>query len=195
MGTRRWGHVPADAESISTTESLLLDGRPSAAAQLSLFRAFERWRGSNPHLPKSIGEVLAIFGGYLFEHDLKASTCANYVRTALFFCRRTHVGATDAQWFLAYDILRGLDRHACRQPRDHAIDIDENRALEILNAIRMQDIAFTIWLMLMSGARCADLASLAPEQVVLRESRLYIHFRETKSVQRPADQYSVELEV
>jgi len=96
---------------------------------------------------------------------------------------------------MALDILRGLDRHASRQSRDHAIDIDETRALVILSSIQAPDVAFVIWLMCVCGARVADIARLTPEQIQLRGPRLFIHFRETKTVMRPIDQYSVELDV
>jgi len=194
-GRRRWGSVAVDDATYVTAEELLLEGRPSAAAQLSLFRAFDRWRATNRNLPRSPGEILAIFGAYLFEHDLKASTCANYVRTAWFFLRRLESSHPEPQWYLALDILRGLDRHASRQPRDHAIDIDEARALHILSTIQAVDVAFVIWLMCVCGARVADIRRLAPEQVQLRGSRIVIHFRETKTVVRPIDQYSVDLDL
>lgn len=192
-GHRRWGTTPVDLETKAATEEILLEGRPGAAAQLSLFRAFERWRSVNPLLPTAYGEVLAIFGGYLYEHDLKCSTCVTYVRTALFFLRRSPPNAEDPKWYLASDVIRGLDRLASRETRDHAIDIDEDRALHILRSMVQPDLAFTIWLMLVCGARCSDLARLAPSQIVLTANKIFIHFRETKTVARPINQYSVEL--
>ena len=44
---RSWGDTLVTQETTSLTEKLLLESRPSSSQNLSLFRAFDRWRTRN----------------------------------------------------------------------------------------------------------------------------------------------------
>ena len=108
---RRWGLDPVTEAAIKETHTLLLKSCPGAAQELSLYRAFQRWRTANSYDAVCHGEVLAIFTGYLALHDLAASTCATYVRQALGFCRREPQGQPP-RWDLCSSALKGLDLRA-----------------------------------------------------------------------------------
>ena len=106
-GRRTWGANVVTQENLDTTERLIVFGRPSSGPGLSLLRAFKKWCDVQLALPSAIGETIAIFGGYLFDAGLKASTCASYVRSVLFLERREpHV---IPKFYIADDVLKGLD--------------------------------------------------------------------------------------
>ena len=192
-GRRTWGANVVTQENLDTTERLIVFGRPSSGPGLSLLRAFKKWCDVQLALPSAIGETIAIFGGYLFDAGLKASTCASYVRSVLFLERREpHV---IPKFYIADDVLKGLDKTAASEPRNHAIDIDEDRAREIISAIQKLDVQWTIWVMAMCGARVADLLRLGPGQIVVQGSTLWIHFKVTKTVHEQDKQYSVQLPI
>ena len=105
---RAWGADPVTETAIKKAESLMLAGRPGAPQELSLYRAFQRWRTANRYDDICHGEVLAIFAGYLALHDLASSTCATYVRQAEGFCRREDQ-RQPPRWHLCQAALKGLD--------------------------------------------------------------------------------------
>jgi len=195
-GSRMWGHQPVTVGTYETVETLLVEGTPSVKQQLSLYRAFQRWRTHQLLKPScSHGEALAVFGAYLSDVGLKSSTCACYVRTALKLCQREPHNGIEPQWYLASDILKAFDRRAASEPVDHAPDIDEDRALEILRIIKAEDVRFVIWLMCNLGARVADLQRLENEQIYISQDRIYADFRVTKSATSPSERYSIDVDL
>ena len=192
-GHRTWAINEVTQKQLDTTERLIIFGSPSSAQRLSLWRAFGKWCDRQTTLPWARGETIAIFGGYLYDAGLKASTCASYVRTVLFFSRReSHV---TPKYHIADDLLKGLDKTAASEPRNHAIDIDEDRAREIISAIRQLDVQWTLWVMAMCGGRVADLMRLGPGKIVVQGSSLWVHFQVTKTATEQSEQYSVQLPI
>ena len=190
---RCWGQAPVSTTDIERAEALMLAGRPGAPQELSLYRAFQRWRTANFYDQVCHGEVLAIFAGYLANTDLAASTCATYVRQAEGFCRREDQ-TRPPRWHLCDTALKGLDLLAAAAGASHAVDISEARAQAIIAMLRAEDVRFALWAMCMCGGRVADLLRLTPAQFrLLGNTKLVVHFMVTKSARTLTEQYSVEL--
>jgi len=161
---------------------------------MSTYRAYLKWREAKLPQQTSPGEALAIFGGYLQEAGLKSSTCSTYLYSALFFEKRLGTWG-NAQWFLAEDMIRALNRKACSETREHAPDTNEERVQEILDTLRNEEVAFTIWAMCVCGGRAADLIRLGETGGSFRihGDSVTVHFTLTKNRTEQCEQYSVTL--
>jgi len=195
-GKRTWGFDFVTERTVATTDTLLAEGRPGASGQLSLYRAYCKWREHRLQRQLSCGETLAIFGGYLVDAGLKASTCSTYVATALFFERRLSPRG-DPQFYLAEDTIRALNRRACSEPREHAPDTSEERVRSIFDILRNQEVAFTVWAMCVCGGRAADLLRLIETGGFFRivGNRVRVHFTLTKNRSEQCEQYSIDLPI
>jgi len=194
-GRRKWGFQAVQDSTQRVAKEIVLLGQPTAGAQLSLYRAFCRWRAAHVNERTSIGQTLCIFAGYLIESQLKASTSAVYVRQLEVLCKREPPSGIPPEWSVVNDCIKGLELMATKQPRDHAIDISQERAIEIINTIKDQGVAFSIWSMCMCGARAADLIELHEGSFVVLENYVHVHFHKTKSRRRQDEQYSVDLPI
>ena len=197
-GERKWGSLPITNSTVLLAETLAAEGCPSASQQLSLIRAFERWRSSKFQVCPSPGRVLCIFAAYLIEAELKASTVGGYVRIVRSFCQ-AEVRTTDysgpADWNALIHVLKGLDRRAAGEEPDHALDITEERALEILHAVTDLEIQFVLWLMMNIGARVKDLQRLKEHQLFIDGQRVYVEFKVTKVATTSKERYNIDLPV
>ena len=194
-GQRKWGSQPVQESTLRLAKEIVVRGQPTGGAQLSLYRCFCRWRNAHVNADMSIGQTLAIFAGYLIEANLKASTSATYVRQLETLCKREPHSGIPPEWSVAHDCIKGLDLMALKQPRDHAKDISQERAIEIINLINDHGVAFTIWCMCMCGARASDLLELDEGGFVIIGEYVHVHFRKTKARRRQDEQYSVDLPI
>ena len=194
-GVRKWGSAAVTEKTIRTTKEIVSLGQPTAGAQLSLYTAFCRWRSNHIAPSTPIGQTLAIFGGYLTEAQLKASTAANYVRQLETLCRREPPTGISPEWSVARDCIKGLDLRATQEQRDHAIDISQERAIEIINTIRDHRVAYTIWAMCMCGGRAGDLLRLDRDGFTILGEFVHVHFKVTKAARRQNEQYSIDLPI
>jgi len=194
-GRRKWGFQAVQDSTRRVAKEIVLLGQPTAGAQLSLYRAFCRWRSTHIDKRTSIGQTLCIFAGYLIEAQLKASTSSVYVRQLEVLCKREPPSGIPPEWSAVRDCIKGLDLMATKQPRDHAIDISQERAIEIINTIRDEGVAFSIWAMCMCGGRAADLIELDENSFVILTNYVHVHFYKTKSRRRQDEQYSVDLPI
>ena len=193
-GNRQWGIPPITDSTAQLAETLLIEGCPSASQKLSLFRAFDRWRTTKFTIRPSPGRVLILFAAYLLEAELKATTVGGYVRTARAFCQNEdNIGR--CEWGLVTHVLKGLDRRAAEEEPDHAPDISEERAQEILDTVTDVEIQFIIWLMLNTGARVKDLLRLKHHQLFIHGNRVYVEFKVTKVATTPKERYNIELPI
>ena len=193
-GKRTWGGLPVTDTTLKRTESLLIAGRPGAPGMMSTYRAYLKWREVRLQKLVTNGEALAIFGGYLRESGLKASTCSTYLYSALFFEKR--IGAAlDPQWYLAEDMIRALNKEACSETREHAPDTSEENVVRILDTLQNEEVAFTIWAMCVCGGRAADLVRLGETggSFVIYGDVVKVHFTLTKNRTEQCEQYSVTL--
>lgn len=195
-GHRKWGSLPVTEITKQHTEELLIAGRPGISGMLSIHRAYEKWKASRLQKILSCGETLALFGGYLHESGLKASTCSTYVYSALFFEKRL-LHPHDPQWFLAYDIIRALNRQACYEEREHAYDTTEEDVIKMLDVIRNHEVTFAIWAMSTCGARAADLLRLGESggSFQVFGKHVKVHFKITKNHTEQSEQYSLTLPI
>jgi len=191
-GSRMWGKNPVTAATMARTETLMKEGRPSTGQYLSLYRAFERWRATHGVQYLTPGRQAAVFGAYLSEAGLKYSTAANYVRIAMIFLRREGQ-AGHQEWYVAEDLLRGLDLRAAGEEPEHAIDISEERAAYIINHLEAPDVAFSVWAMCMIGGRNVDLRRLRKGQLDIRGRRIAVDFRVTKTARDQSERFSYAL--
>ena len=190
---RAWDDGLVTEDTLRLTEQIMLAGKPSSSQNLSLFRAFDRWKLRSPLVWNApAGQVAAIFGAYLAEAGLKASTCACYVRIILGFLRREAI-TIPPQWHVAQDFLKGMDLRAATEQVEHAPDITEERAAGIIAAIRDAEVAFTLWAMSMAGGRIADLLRLNGDQFKVSPDgkRIAVEFFVTKSSRSQNERYSV----
>ena len=106
------------------------------------------------------------------------------MRTARAFCQNEeNIGR--CEWGLVTNVLKGLDRRAAEEEPDHAPDISEERAQEILDTVTDVEIQFIIWLMLNTGARVKDLLRLKHHQLFIHGNRVYVEFKVTKVATTP----------
>ena len=194
-GKRTWGSKPVQDSTVRVAKEIVLLGQPTGGAQLSLYRSFCRWRSAHIDTKTSIGQTLAIFGGYLIEAELKASTCVTYVKQLETLCKREPPSVIPPEWSVVKDCIKGLELMALRQPRDHAPDISQERAIEIINGIQDDGVAFTIWAMCMCGARSGDLLALNEFGFTIVGGYVHVHFLQTKARRRQDEQYSVDLPI
>jgi len=191
---RGWDHGLVTEETLRRAEEIMLAGKPATSQNLSLYRAFDRWRTRSPLVWNApLGQVAAIFGAYLDEAGLKASTCACYVRTILGFLHRENV-ILPPQWHVAQDFLRGMDLKAAAEKVEHAPDITEERAAYIISSIEeAHDVAFALWAMCMAGGRVADLLRLGVGQFKVSPDgkRVAVDFFVTKSSRTQNERYSI----
>ena len=196
---RKWGHARVTEATMQQTHALMLKGRPSASATLSLMRAYTRWRRANGYDLETPGRSLAIFGGYLVEATLKYTTCASYVRTVLSIVQKESQGRTGCEWHVVGDVLKGIDLFAAAEVPDHALDIDEERAQWIIDRIESADVQFTVWAMCTIGGRVSDLNNFGGGQMFLRRTTsppmFSVDFRVTKVGRTQCEKYSVTLPV
>jgi len=194
---RCWDHGLVTEETLRRAEQIMLAGKPGTSQNLSLYRAFDRWRTRSPLVWNApLGQVAAIFGAYLDEAGLKASTCACYVRTILGFLHRENV-VLPPQWHVAQDFLRGMDLKAATEKVEHAPDITEERAAHIILALtEAQDVAFSLWAMCMAGGRVADLLRLSAGQFKVSPDgkRIAVEFLVTKSSRTQNERYSISVQ-
>lgn len=197
--TRAWGHHRVTDATIEKTHELMLKGRPGASATLSLMRAYCRWRRANDLDSEAPGRALGVFGAYLAEAGLKMTTCASYVRSVLAITRKDNEGKMGCEWNVVNDVLKGLDLSAAAEEPDHAIDIGEDRAQEIIDVIRELDVQFSLWAMCTIGGRMEDLNNLGGGQLFLRRTStpmmMSVDFRITKAGRTQVEKYSVTLPV
>jgi len=191
-GKRTWGDKPVTTETIRKTEALMLEGRPSTGAYLSLYRAFCKWRATRGLGSYSPGRTTAVFGTYLCDAELKYSTVGTYLRMILVFLRRES-WAGPCEWYIAEDLLRGIDLRGAAEEPDHALDIDEERAAHIIASIRAADVAFLLWAMCIVGGRNCDLLRLRRDQLTIRGTRVAVDFRVTKTSREHSERYSYTL--
>ena len=190
-GKRSWGWQSM-AGVPSLTERIMLESCPSASQQLSLYRAFGRWRSASFSVEPAPGQVCALFGGYLLSAGLKASTCVSYVRTVSTFVRQ-EAPHPCPEWSAMEKLLKGLQLRAASEVPDHALDITEERAVFILESIRALDVQFSLWTLLNIGARAADLLRLLECQIGIAGGQIAVDFRITKVVRTQKDRFSVTL--
>jgi len=194
-GKRKWGSRPVDDSTMQRAKEIVLLGQPTGGAQLSLYRSFCRWRCAHIHANTSIGQTLVIFASYLIDAELKASTCATYVRQLETLCKREPPEALPPEWSVVKDCIKGLDLMALKQPRDHAPDISQERAIEIINGIQDEGVAYTVWAMCMCGGRASDLMELDEFGFTVVGGFVHVHFLKTKTRRRQDEQYSVDLPI
>ena len=192
-GYRKWGDTPVTEKIILRAEELILLGAPNAAAHLSLYRAFTRWRGTHLELT-SLAESLIIFAAYLDNTGLRKSTCAEYVRTAKKMALHSGEKFGDPSGALER-ALKGLDLLAAMERPEHALDISAERLAEILNTVQKEEARFEIWLMAHCGARSADLLRLSSCQIKYNDGKLTILYRVTKTDREPGHAHQVTYEV
>lgn len=192
-GYRKWGDTPVTEKIIHRAEELIRLGAPNAAAHLSLYRAFTRWRGAYLELT-SLAESLIIFAAYLDNTGLRKSTCAEYVRTAKKMALHSGEKFGDPSGALER-ALKGLDLLAAMEKPEHALDISAERLAEILNTVQKEEARFEIWLMAHCGARSADLLRLSSCQIKYNDGKLTILYRVTKTDREPGCAHQVTYEV
>jgi len=192
-GTRTWGREPVTEVTIRRAEDMILEGSPNAGAHLSLYRAFTRWRNKTP-IGTTLVEALVIFAAYLDGTGLKKTTCVEYVliakRMALNNGEKFGAGSGTLERVLACLRIKA----ALEKPK-HAVDITEERLIEILGIIEKDDVRFQIWLMANCGARTADLLRLDSIQMSLKANKLTILYRVTKTNREPGRAHEVTYEV
>jgi len=195
-GHRKWGTLPVTENTRTHTEELLIAGRPGISGMLSIHRAYEKWKNVRLRQLLSCGEALAVFGGYLHEAGLKASTCSTYVYSAMFFEKRLH-HQMDPQWFLAHDMIRALNRQACSEERDHAYDTTEEDVIKMLDTVRNPEVTWAIWAMCTCGGRAADLLKLGETggSFQVFGKHVKVHFKVTKNRTEQSEQYSLNLPI
>jgi len=164
-GKRVWGSKAVSDSTHREAEKLLLEARTNSSQDLSLIRSFDRWR-INYMVDGSMGVILCIFCAYLFEAGLKASTCAAYTRRMLGLCMRQLTGYGH-EYHSTHDAIKAMELRAAMEVPEHAVDVSEERANEILSTVRDENARFTIWMMCMCGARVADLQRLTSSQFTI----------------------------
>jgi len=174
------------------TEQIMLEGRPSTGDYLSTYRAFCKWRTARGMAMYSPGRAVAIFGTYLCDAELKYSTIGTYMRRVLVFLRRES-WAGPCEWYIAEDLLRGIDLRGAAEEPDHALDINEERAAHIIASIRAADVAFSLWAMCIVGGRNCDLLRLRKDQLTIRGTCVAVDFRVTKTAREHSERYSYAL--
>lgn len=189
VGQRKWGETPVTDDTIRNAEELMLLGAPNAAAQLSLYRAFIRWR-LKLERETILSEALIIFAAYLDGTGLKKTTCVEYVQTAKKMARSAGETFGDPSGALE-GLLKGLKIKAALEKPEHAVDVSEERINVILSVLQREDVRFVVWLMSNCGARASDLQRLESNQIRLIGDQLTILFRVTKTHREPGKAYQV----
>lgn len=192
---RKWGEKEITADTVKLAKELLTTGVTSTSAELSLHKAFTRWKNVNIVNSTPIGQILAIFAAYLLEAKLKASSVVTYIRQLITLCRRERTEHAEPQWYVVHDLLRGLNLKAAKEDRNHAPDISRVHASKILSTIKATDVGFTIWAMCNCGARVEDLLNLGLNSFIVSEKVIHIHFQITKTRRDPSEQYSIDLPI
>jgi len=194
-GKRVWGSKEVNQSTHREAEKLLLEARTNSSQDLSLIRSFDRWR-IKYMVGGTMGVILCIFCAYLYEAGLKASTCAAYTRRMLGLCMRQLTGGGH-EYHSAHDAIKGMELRAAKEVPEHAVDVSEERATEILSTVRDENARFTIWMMCMCGARVADLLRLTSAQFMIAygsgegNNKLKVSFYVTKTGRTQSERRTV----
>jgi hypothetical protein len=148
--------------------------------------------------PGDIDEALLLFGIDIVVQGIKASSATTYIRTIMSAYTRR---GTPISSPLVGDCFKILEMIACEEEVDHAVDIEEDEAWDIIAQLE-GTVKLAAWFMLVIGARCADLAHLQSQDIrfeVVAEGdlagrgRMSVSFRWTKNHRGRSDRYTIHV--
>ena len=193
VGPRKWGDVDVQEKHKVRAQEIIVLGAPTASQDISVYRAFSRWRWQQGMSGVKLGQVLCVFGAYLEAAELKHSTIVTYVISVDKMAARDGEKRNDQGEFQAF--LKGMKLLAANDVPDHAMDVSAERIAEILRTVRKEKIRFAIWMITTIGARCRDLRRLTKRQIELVGScSIKIHFKVTKTARDSSEGYEVKVE-
>ena len=192
-GVRQWGDELVNDRHIERVHAIIVLGAPTASQDLSVYRAFTRWRLSQGLSSVKLGQVLCVFGAYLEAADLKHSTIVSYLISVDKMSVRDGENRNDQGEFRIF--MKGMKLLAANDVPDHALDVSSERIAEILRTVRKERIRFAIWMIATIGARCRDLRRLNKRQIELvGADSIRIHFKVTKTARDASEGYQVKVD-
>ena len=185
------------ASTLMVALELINEVNPALPAALSNTLEFEKFVALND---RPVGTVSQDFLLLLFAIDIQlqglgAGTTKTYMRSILGVYGRAQVpikGIYPTQGPCIKDLFKIQELLISHEEVDHAKDMDMETAARIIEALTGPFQA-TAWLMLMTGARVADLLRLCRDQFSFEQAMLKIHFKYTKGRRSEKKAYTLAL--
>ena len=178
-------------EDVDRATGLVAKGVPDSGTSLSVLRRYEEFRKLNPNITSHGLGILGFCAQQVRPDGVGPGAARNMAQHLLTTLRMSNETIENCP--LVNAMLLGLDREYAERGAQHAIDINEDEALDFMSRVKRVDVRAALWLMLTCGARLADLLRLADEQLAidLAARRLRIVFKVTKNRTTIGEKYDV----
>ena len=183
-GTRRFEIRRAPWSTIKTALFLIDAVNPSGADQRSIYRQYENFSQCNSDDAGAFydsDEMLCLFIIDIIVQGIKASSAETYMSSIL---RIAHRKGKSIKGPLVKDLRKILHMLRLDDEVDHAIDITEEQAATLLSLMSGEAMAICA-MMLITGARVADLLNLEAKDIKWASDFVTVHFKCTKNRKNP----------
>jgi len=183
-GPRRFEVRQVPWTTIKTTMFLLDAVNPAGADQRSIYRLYENFAQCNSDEAGTFydsDEMLLLFIMDIIIQGIKASSAQTYMSSILKMAERS---GRKIKGPLVKDLRKILNMLRLDDEVDHAMDIDEPQAAEVLKNLRGEAQAMCA-ILIITGARVADVLQLEGVHVKWTAEYVTVHFRSTKNRKSP----------
>jgi len=177
--------VPARV--IQLAETLLMAVNTDAKSMTSLYECFLKFKEING-LEEKDDIALLLFLLDIVAQGIKITSAITYGRTIISALGRANRPIVSP---LVRDTFNVLELIAAEEESDHALDISEDAAWEIVRQLR-GELRLIGFLMLATGIRCHDQEHMLSSDLEFRaDGRLLVYFRYTKNHRTRKERYSI----
>jgi len=183
-GPRRFEVRQVPWNTIKTTMFLLDAVNPAGANQRSIYRLYENFVNCNSDEAGPFyetDEMLLLFILDIIIQGIKASSAQTYMSSILKIAERS---GKKIRGPLVKDLRKILNMLRLDDEVDHALDIEEVQAAEVLRNLRGEAQAMCA-MMIITGARVSDLLNLEAKDIKWASDFVTIHFKCTKNRKNP----------
>jgi len=183
-GVRRFQVRRVPWATIKTTMFLLDAVNPAGADQRSIYRLYLNFVACNSDESRELydsDEMLCLFIVDIIMQGIKASSAETYMCSILKIAKRSNHKIAGP---LIHDLRKMLHMLRLDDEVDHAVDITEEIALELLRSLKAEAQAVCAMLMI-TGARVADLLHIEAKDVKWMREYVTVHFKCTKNRKNP----------
>lgn len=183
-GPRRFQVRQVPWNTIKTTMFLLDAVNPAGANQRSIYRLYENFVNCNSDEAGTFyesDEMLLLFIMDIIIQGIKASSAQTYMSSILKIAERS---GKKIKGPLVKDLRKILNMLRLDDEVDHALDIEEGQAAEVLSNLRGEAQAMCA-MMIITGARVSDLLNLEAKDIKWASDFVTVHFKCTKNRKNP----------
>ena len=185
------------ASTLAATLELIADVNPALPAAISNTLEFEKFVSLNDRPAGTVAQdfLLLLFAIDIQLQGLGAGTTKTYMRSILGGYGRAQKpiwGLYPTQGPYIKDLFKIQELLISHEEVDHAKDMDLLTAAQIIGLLTGA-VQATAWLMLMTGARVADLLRLYRDQFLFEPATLKILFKYTKGRRSEKKAYTLAL--